>query len=267
MKRLLFALIVVLSSCNKKQEEKIEKPFYINFKLSKDSIYVSAHNPLVCPTFVTYKDNLKDSIINLRPYEEKIFLQVKDSLLDTLSILKKYKLSMKYGTYPLKKYDTFYNYNLPFAKGKRYKIMQGHFGKFSHTSRQSKYAIDFKMNVGQPIHAMRDGVVINLKEDSNEGGRSREKYIDKANFVLIYHQDGTISQYVHLKHNGVLVEKYDSIKKGQLIGYSGNTGFSTAPHLHFAIYKPTPTGFESLPYILDSIPSKKYVKGKSAFHN
>ena len=266
MRWFVFILIVALNSCSN-YKEKIEKPSYINFKLKNDTILVSVKNPLACPTFTTFKNKSKNSIVNFKPYEEKIILKVIDSKLDTLSILKKYNPSMKYGSYPLKKYDSSYNYNLPFAKSKRYKIMQGHFGNFSHTSLQSKYAIDFKMNVGQPIHAMREGIVIKLKEDSNVGGRSRHKYIDKANYILIYHKDGTFAHYVHLKHNGVVVEKNDSIKKGQLIGYSGNTGFSTAPHLHFTIYKPTPTGFESIPYILDSIPSRKYIKGKFAFNN
>lgn len=257
---------VLLASCSNKSQE-IEKPFYIDFQLTKDSIYVICKNPLACPTFVTLKNASKDSIINLKAFDKQIILRIKDSLLDTLSVLKKYDPSMKYGNYPLKKYDSTYNYNLPFDKGKQYKIMQGHFGKFSHKSKQSRYAIDFRMNVGQPIHAIREGIVINIKENSNEGGRSREKYIDKANYILVYHKDGTFSQYVHLMHNGVVVEKNDSIKKGQLIGYAGSTGFSTAPHLHFAILKPTPSGFESLPYVLDSIPSIKYVKGKFAVNN
>jgi murein DD-endopeptidase MepM/ murein hydrolase activator NlpD len=115
--------------------------------------------------------------------------------------------------YPLNSYDSLYNYNLPFAKGKRYKILQGHFGKFSHYSDFSRYAIDFKMNVGQPIHGMREGVVINVKEDSNEGGKDK-KYYDKANYILVYHKDGTFAQYVHLKQDGAVVEKEDTIQKG-----------------------------------------------------
>ncbi|WP_397447001.1 M23 family metallopeptidase [Polaribacter sp. R77954] len=257
--------IVIFFAC-KSVQEKIIKPSYIHFKIEKNTLIVSAKNPLSCPTFITFNKGSLDTVIHINPFQEKVILKLQDTLPDTLKVLKKYNPIMKYGSYPFKKYDTSFNYGLPFSKGKRYKIMQGHFGKFSHNSNFSKYAIDFKMNVGQPVCAMRDGVVVAIKEDSNEGGKNK-KYYDKANYILIYHKDGTFSQYVHLKQNGAAVEKNDSVKKGQIIGYSGNTGFSTAPHLHFGVFKPTTNGFVSIPYLLDSIPSEKYKKGKYAFNN
>ena len=85
--------------------------------------------------------------------------------------------------------------------------------------------------------------------------------------ILVYHSDGTFAQYAHFKKNGVLVKVGDTVKKEQIIGYSGNTGMSTEPHLHFAVYKPTINGLVSIRYILDSIPTKKYTKGKYANHN
>ena len=94
-----------------------------------------------------------------------------------------------------------------------------------------------------------------------------KKYRNDANFIIIAHKDGTFAQYVHLKKNGVLVSKNDTVKKEQVIDYSGNTGMSTEPHLHFAVYKPTKNGLVSIPYILNFIPTKRYKKGKFAFYN
>lgn len=50
------------------------------------------------------------------------------------------------------------------------------------------------------------------------------------------HNDGTFADYAHLKLNGSAVKEGDSVKKGQLIGYSGDTGFSSGPHLHFSVF-------------------------------
>ncbi|WP_277619852.1 M23 family metallopeptidase [Chryseobacterium angstadtii] len=52
------------------------------------------------------------------------------------------------------------------------------------------------------------------------------------------HPDGTFAQYYHLKQNGVKVNIGDQVKKGDVIGLSGNTGWSKGPHLHFVCYIP-----------------------------
>lgn len=121
------------------------------------------------------------------------------------------------------------------------------------------------MNVEQEVCAIRDGLVIQTKSDSNEG-RTSKKYLPKANKIIIYHQDGTFAQYAHFKKDGVFVKKGHFIKKGQVIGYSGNTGFSSEPHLHFVPYNSSKNGLVSIPFILNGIPTKKYKKGKYVLH-
>jgi murein DD-endopeptidase MepM/ murein hydrolase activator NlpD len=131
---------------------------------------------------------------------------------------------------PVTQYTDSYLYELPFEKGSRYRVVQGYGGLFSH---KNIAAIDFAMPVGTPIHAAREGVVYAYKDDSNEGGPFA-KYKNKANYLMIRHGDGTIACYWHLQQNGVVVKK-GAVKKGELIGYSGRTGFVLRPHLHFSV--------------------------------
>lgn len=57
----------------------------------------------------------------------------------------------------------------------------------------------------------------------------------RANFVCVQHSDGTYARYFHLSRNGVRVKKGDRVAAGDILGLSGNTGFSSAPHLHFDV--------------------------------
>lgn len=132
-------------------------------------------------------------------------------------------------------HDDSHVYSLPFAAGKMFPVSQGFHGKYSHTGGDC-YSIDFKMPEGTPIHAARDGVVVGTKEDSDIGG-SDKKFEWDANYVLIRHSDGTLGHYVHLKKDGCKVSVGQAVQAGDLIGLSGNTGHSTGPHLHFAVFK------------------------------
>lgn len=246
-------------------QEKPKKPSFISFETKNDSINVVCKNPVLGKTFlkIINKKLKTERFLDFQKPDTVKVLQFHTSEIDTTSIIKNYDFKLFYGVSSIKKYDTLYNYGLPFLKGKRYKILQGQNTKFTHKGSFSKYAIDLKMNIGQTVCAIRDGMVIRIKENSNIGGKDK-KYYDDANYILIGHKDGTFSQYVHLKKNGAIVEKGDLVKKGQVIGYSGNTGMSTEPHLHFVVQKPTKNGLVSIPFILNSIPSKKYKKGKFA---
>lgn len=147
-------------------------------------------------------------------------------------------------------HDDDYVYLLPYPADQYYRIVQGFGGGYSHRG-ASRYALDFAMPVGTPVHASRGGVVIDLKASNTKGGPSR-RYARYANFVTILHSDGTTGEYYHLRFGGVAVKVGDRVKPGQLIGYSGNTGFSSLPHLHFAVYRAKSHGnFESLPFKLE----------------
>ncbi|MDE2997069.1 MAG: M23 family metallopeptidase [Bacteroidota bacterium] len=126
-------------------------------------------------------------------------------------------------------------YELPYGRGVDFLVGQGPYGDMSH---QGKYAIDWDMPEGTPIRAARAGTVIEMRECYTEGGID-PSLKSRANFIKIRHDDGTIGHYVHLRHMGVEVSVGDRVRAGELIGYSGNTGYSTGPHLHFEVFSAT----------------------------
>jgi murein DD-endopeptidase MepM/ murein hydrolase activator NlpD len=154
-----------------------------------------------------------------------------------------------------------YVYQLPFHSARPHKVMQGYFGKFSH---ENNHAIDFEMPEGTEVVAARDGVIVDIKSDSNSGGATRD-FISTGNFILIYHSDGTFGSYFHFKHNGVLVAKGQFVKKGEAIGLSGNTGWSTAPHLHFEVFLPFVEIKKTVPtkFLVRNDQAEALIEGKS----
>src|SRR5690606_32818975 len=88
---------------------------------------------------------------------------------------------------------------------------------------------------GTPVLAAREGVVMQVESNFDRAGLDREKYGGRANFVRVVHDDGTMALYAHLKPEGVLARVGQRVRAGQQIGMSGNTGFTTGPHLHFVV--------------------------------
>ena len=110
----------------------------------------------------------------------------------------------------------------------------------SHYSQRLKrlnYAVDFLCLKGTPIFAADSGRVVWIKDDSKIGGKNKRKYWNFGNRIVIKHKNGEYTAYEHLEYKGVTVKVGRKVKKGQLIGYSGNTGWSTiGPHLHFEVF-------------------------------
>ena len=136
--------------------------------------------------------------------------------------------------------DTSYVYWLPYEAGKAHRVVQGYFSRYSHKNRA---AIDFKMKQGTAVHAARDGIVVRMIENFDKGGLKKE-YRQFANLIVIQHSDGSRAGYWHLQKNGALVNLGDTIKKGQLVGLSGNTGYTAFPHLHFIAWKSGAHGWQ-----------------------
>lgn len=140
-----------------------------------------------------------------------------------------------------------YEYRLPFDYG-RVRVDQGFGGSFSHDDSQNRYAVDFAVAEGTPVLAAREGVVMQVESDFSGTGLDRERYGGRANYVRILHPDGSMALYAHLQPEGVLVRVGQQVRQGQQIALSGNTGFSTAPHLHFVVQVNRGMRLESIPF-------------------
>jgi murein DD-endopeptidase MepM/ murein hydrolase activator NlpD len=132
-------------------------------------------------------------------------------------------------------------YRLPYRDGEVYSITQAYGGKLtSHNNRENLYAVDFAMPQGSVVVAARAGTVVDVMLRHQEGGFD-PSYLDKANTIAIVHDDGTVAEYAHLSPGPELVKPGQRVAAGDVLGYSGNTGYSSGPHLHFIVSKPTVT--------------------------
>ncbi len=117
-----------------------------------------------------------------------------------------------------------------------------------------KYAVDFICKEGTAVKAAADGVVVDLKSDSDVGGPGKELE-SFGNFIELKHENGEYSEYEHLKKGGILVKVGEKVTKGQIIGYSGATGWlaDLGPHLHFMVgkYGDSISDYETLEIVWD----------------
>ena len=126
-------------------------------------------------------------------------------------------------------------YDLPLPEGSDFELHQGFGGPATHTDPQSLYAVDLAVPEGTPVLAARDGIVMQVEEDFAGAGMDRERFLGRANNVRVVHEDGTMALYAHLKLESVVVSAGQRVTAGRQLGESGNTGFSSGPHLHFSV--------------------------------
>lgn len=125
-------------------------------------------------------------------------------------------------------------YLLPLPCGMTANCTQGNNGSTSHNGSTSQYAFDFGVPLNTEILAMADGTVAYIYDQTgpgdpcyNGGGSECVAY---ANYVVLLHGDDTMTAYKHL--NTVLVAVGDVVARGDTVGLSGTTGWSTGPHVH-----------------------------------
>lgn len=173
----------------------------------------------------------KTTIFVIEPGEKRhkltSFSRIRENATSSFS----YTAEVIYGNYLKREFDIDYPYLLPYAKNESYKVGQAYGGKFSH---QGINALDFDMPIGTEIYASRAGRVVEVVQHNNRSCKNINcaKY---NNYILIAHNDGTFATYAHIQKDGSKVVVGQQVGKGELIALSGNTGFSSGPHLHFAV--------------------------------
>ena len=116
---------------------------------------------------------------------------------------------------------------------------QGEGGQLTHFFKGNLHAIDFRCDVGTPLLAVADGIVIEACASNTLTGIAVSNLFT-WNSIMIQLDEVTLGgllfvEYVHVK--SVCVTKGDRVAKGDIIGTSGTVGFSPEPHLHFAAYR------------------------------
>jgi murein DD-endopeptidase MepM/ murein hydrolase activator NlpD len=139
------------------------------------------------------------------------------------------------------------SYRLPFEEGLTYVCTQSRNGGTSHWG-TALYAYDFSMPEGARVCAIREGKVAAVKSDGDAGGPSPAFNVH-MNYIHIDHGDGTLARYMHLKKDGAFVKLGDTVLQGDVIGLSGNTGFSTGPHLHVDVWR----GGTTVPFAFEDV--------------
>jgi murein DD-endopeptidase MepM/ murein hydrolase activator NlpD len=163
-------------------------------------------------------------------------------------------------------------YRLPWACGEVYPVNQGNHGDIcgvhgDHVGVQ-EYAWDFGMPARTAVLASRAGVVTLAITPSPPGSRCHDgcpfafgssehqtccsACLAAANRVNVRHEDGAISTYAHFDELAVVAGQ--TVRAGQLLGYSGTSGCSTGPHLHFQVMAGCERGYcQSLPMTFDEV--------------
>lgn len=128
--------------------------------------------------------------------------------------------------------------DLPWDKDVERYVHQVENGAFSH---QNLQAWDFGMQEGSKVLAARGGIVAFAADSSTIGG-GQPAFAEDGNVVLVVHDDGSVGCYGHLRFAGAWRRVGERVDAGDLLALSGNTGFSTGPHLHFQVQRPDAAG-------------------------
>ena len=257
--RTLAIFLVLMCAASELQAQAVE----IRNEIADGHVKIWVKNNLPCHSQISAQSPDIDRTFQqfLPKATERVVVQLPADSVDDVQTFKdelKYNIVLgKFDAIP----DPHYRYMLPYPQGTTHPLIQGNNGSHTHNTKGSMHAYDFEMPEGSFVSAVRGGVVGYINDSNTEGGDDRS-YMDKVNVIMVCHDDGTVAVYAHLKHQGALVNIGEHVFAGQVIGLSGNTGYTTGPHLHFALM----VGESSVPVRFKNLPDE-LVEGQSYEQN
>jgi len=235
----------------------VEPEFSVTHEIFGTSIEFVAHNEFHAPvevrlefveiTGVSFPD--PDQILRwvIDPRSDQLLLDL-EVLEEVEAPYVEYRFEYMPGD-PTASHQPVDSYLAPFSAGRDFPITQAFPVAVTHQTFDSVYAVDIAMPVGTDVLAARDGVVFDVASDNFRGGLDMSRDGDSANIVRILHDDGTFSLYAHLNWNSIRVKPGDHVRAGQYIAASGNTGYTSGPHLHFSVQRNAGLTVESIPVV------------------
>lgn len=125
-------------------------------------------------------------------------------------------------------------YAFPLPAEAAWRLTQGFGGRASHRDAANFHALDLAAAEGTPVLAARAGTVMQVIDSFHEGGMEA-RLRDRMNLVRVLHDDGSMGLYAHIAAGSARVRPGDSIGAGEALAAVGSVGWSSAPHLHFAV--------------------------------
>ena len=226
----------------------------VNLSVNKKEVSATRNRLSGLRTQYSAKKSILDSTLNVR---EKILKETEAEEEKYQALLAEKRIARAEITTELLNFESQLNFilnpdSIPAPKKgvlghplKNIRLTQG----FGHTSfalrNRGTYinnfhaGLDFAASIGTEILASQGGRVVGQGDTD-----LRSSCVSWGKWIMIEHDNGLSTLYAHLSHIGV--EYNDVVKRGDIIGYSGNTGFSTGPHLHFGVY--ASKGSKIVPY-------------------
>ena len=220
-----------------------------------------ARNPLHVPVELELRFTELDGFEYPDPDRPLVWLLTPQSRVELLDLAKlgngavpavRYQFDYRFGD-PDAQHEVARPYRVPVAVSSQFTVTQAYPDVVTHTTEDARYAVDIAMPIGTDIFAARDGLVFDVSADNFRSGLDPDRDGPAANVVQILHDDGTYAVYAHLNWNSIRVRPGDRVVRGQYIAESGNTGFSSGPHLHFVVLRNVGMRTTSVPVVFEGV--------------